>query len=214
MSVQRIGLLCLSLTVAAGCANSESARESSSVTTRPTSDAREAMKNEMAPALKKVAVAKVGPSKAATTQPSNNNVTGTVVFTEANGRMYIVADISGLAPNSKHGFHIHEKGDLTAADLSSAGAHYDPGMAKHHGAPNDDMKLMNHAGDLGNLVSDNKGVAHLELTVEDLTIDGARNAIVGRSVIVHAKVDDFMTQPTGNSGGRIAGGVIEKTSQQ
>ncbi|CAN5595099.1 superoxide dismutase family protein [soil metagenome] len=215
MSLHRIGLLCLSVGVLGGCMHKESTSEMSPATTRPMpSDQLDAAKHEMAPMMKKVAVAKIGPSNAATTQPTNNNVMGMVTFTEADGKMYIVADVTGLAPNSKHGIHIHDKGDLTAADLSSAGGHYDPGMIKHHGMPNEDMKLMSHAGDLGNLVADDKGVAHLELTVEDLTIDGAKNAIVGRSVIIHAKVDDLKTQPTGNSGGRVAGGVIERTSQQ
>jgi Cu-Zn family superoxide dismutase len=215
-SLHRIGWLTLSLAVVVGCDSVKSMFGS-----KPTTQS--AVKTDAAqPAAeltKKIAIAKVGPSKAAATMPSNSDVAGTVTFTEFGGKMYIVADISGFAPNTKHGFHIHEKGDLTAPDLSSAGGHYDPEMTKHHGAPNEamgvmDMKLMSHAGDLGNLVADDKGAAHLELTVSDLTIDGPKNAILGRSVIIHAKADDFMTQPTGNSGGRVAGGVIERTSQQ
>jgi len=199
-SLHRIGLLALSLAAVAGCDMFKGDKKASTPS---------AAKADVA-AEKKVAFAKIGPSKAAATQPANNNVTGKVLFTESDGRVYIIADVSGLEPNSKHGFHIHEKGDLSAPDLSSAGAHFDPMAAKHHGEPNDMKHATNHAGDLGNLNADSKGNAHLELTVTDLTIDGPTNAVLGRSVIVHAKVDDFQTQPTGNSGGRVAGGVIER----
>ena len=69
----------------------------------------------------------------------------------------LVADLDGLAPNSKHGFHIHEFGDCTAPDASSAGSHYDPAATKHHGMPNDKMS---HAGDMGNIEADANGKAH------------------------------------------------------
>src|SRR5450432_2684957 len=81
----------------------------------------------------KVAVATIGPSKAATTQPANNNVTGTVTFTQIGDSVKVVADVLGLAPNSTHGFHIHDKGDLSAPDLSSAGGHFNPGHHIHGG---------------------------------------------------------------------------------
>src|SRR5215469_12172483 len=89
------------------------------------------MMMQMAP---KVATADIKPSKNATTQPSNNNVTGTVTFTEMGNKVMVNAHIMGLAPNSSHGFHIHEKGDLSAPDLSSAGGHFNPG-GHEHGAP-------------------------------------------------------------------------------
>jgi superoxide dismutase, Cu-Zn family len=154
----------------------------------------------------KTAVAHVMPSKAATTQPFNNNVSGIVTFTEiGDGQAKVVAEITGLTPNSKHGFHIHEKGDLSAADLTSAGGHYNPD--KHvHGAP---ATSPVHAGDLGNITADASGNARYEITVSNISIGGQTNDIVGRSVIIHASEDDLKSQPTGNSGGRIAGGVIE-----
>ena len=154
----------------------------------------------------KTAVAHLTPSKAATTMPANTNVTGTVKFTdEGNGKTKIVADISGLAPNTKHGFHIHEKGDLSSPDLMSTGGHYNPD--KHiHGGPTTSPV---HAGDLGNLEADDKGVAKMDLTVDNISLGGAKNDVVGKPVIIHAKEDDYKTQPTGNAGGRIGGGIIE-----
>jgi Cu-Zn family superoxide dismutase len=133
-----------------------------------------------------------------------NNVSGTVTFVkEANG-IKVTADIEGLKPGI-HGFHIHEVGDCSAPDGSSAGPHFNP-MNKHHGAPTDTMR---HVGDLGNLEADKDGKAHLEWLDTLITFEGT-NSIIGRSVIVHEKADDFKTQPTGNAGGRLACGVIEK----
>jgi superoxide dismutase, Cu-Zn family len=150
------------------------------------------------------AVATVGPSKAATTQPTNNNVTGTVTFTVDGDKLKFVADIDGLAPNTEHGFHIHDKGDLSAADLSSAGGHFNPTKEKHGGPETEH----HHAGDLGNLKADDKGHAHLEGEVMHATLSGD-TSIVGRSVIIHAKPDDLKSDPAGNSGARIAGGTIK-----
>jgi Cu-Zn family superoxide dismutase len=153
----------------------------------------------------KVAVAEVRPAKGASTQPSMQNVMGTVTFTELPGnRVQVVGELRGLTPNSEHGFHVHEKGDLSAADLSSAGAHYNPENKKHGGAHGSER----HVGDLGNIRSNAQGVAKVDMTMENATLDGA-NGIVGRSLLVHAKADDLKTDPSGNSGGRVAGGVIE-----
>ena len=133
---------------------------------------------------------------------------GTVTFTQEADGIKVVADIEGLSPG-KHGIHIHEKADLSKPDLSGAGPHFNPGGARHkHAGPEDAQR---HAGDLGNLIADENGHAHLELTVEQnvLSIDGPKNGVVGHSVIVHEKEDDLKSQPAGNSGGRIAGGKIE-----
>jgi superoxide dismutase, Cu-Zn family len=156
----------------------------------------------------KVAVAKLSASKNATTMPAVKNVAGEITFAEAGGRVRVTGTVTGLVPNSKHGFHIHEKGDLSAADLSSAGAHYDPEKTGHHGGPGHADQPM-HAGDLGNLQTDALGIAKVDMVLDNVTLDGAKNPIVGKSVIVHAKADDLKTQPSGDSGGRIAGGVIE-----
>jgi len=153
----------------------------------------------------KVAVANVRPAKGAATQPSMQNVTGTLTFTEVPGdKVQVVGEIRGLTPNSEHGFHIHEKGDLSAPDLSSAGPHFNPESKKHGGMHGPER----HVGDLGNIRADGQGVARVDMTMDDATLSG-KNAIVNRSIIVHAKPDDMKTDPSGNSGGRVAGGVIE-----
>ena len=152
------------------------------------------------------AIAKIMPAKATTTQPANGQPSGTVTFTEHDGKVTVVADLKGFKPNTKHGFHIHEKGDLSAPDLTSAGGHYNPD--KHqHGAPATGPAV--HAGDLGNIEADDKGDVHYEITVDNISIDGEKAPIVGRAVIVHAKADDLKSQPSGEAGGRIGGGVIE-----
>jgi Cu-Zn family superoxide dismutase len=134
-----------------------------------------------------------------------NKASGIVRFTQTDGGVKVVAEVSGLTPNGKHGFHVHEFGDCSDPKAESAGGHYDPMKTKTHGKPTS-QPVHRHAGDMGNLTADADGKATLELTLEGATI-GGENAIVGRSVIVHAKEDNF-GQPTGNAGGRIACGVI------
>lgn len=128
---------------------------------------------------------------------------GVVKFIQDGDVVKVVADIEGLTPGQKHAFHIHQYGDVTSADGSSAGGHYNP-QGHQHGLPDQDM---HHAGDLGNLQADNDGKVHYEITVKDVTVAGMKNPIIGRGVVVHAKVDDG-GQPVGNAGARIACGVI------
>jgi Cu-Zn family superoxide dismutase len=135
---------------------------------------------------------------------SGSQVKGTVRFQATGKGVQVVADLEGLTPGAKHGFHIHEFGDCSSADATSAGSHYDPEGTKHHGQPHDPKK---HAGDLGNLEADKAGKAHYEITMPGLSINGAQNPILGRAVIVHAKPDVF-TQPVGDAGGRIGCGII------
>ncbi|MEI6455610.1 MAG: superoxide dismutase family protein [bacterium] len=131
-----------------------------------------------------------------------NKAFGTITFTRVDGGIKIVADLEGLS-KGKHGFHIHDFGDCSSPDGSSAGGHFNP-EGKSHGAP---MEMTRHIGDLGNLDADESGVAHLEYLDKMLQLEGD-HSIIGRSVIVHASEDDLKSQPTGNSGPRIACGVI------
>ena len=155
----------------------------------------------------KTAVANLKTAGAASTRPSWGTPTGTVTFTQTGDEKVKVAyDIKGLTPG-KHGFHIHEKSDLSAPDLSSAGPHFNPTKHKHAGPDSAE----HHAGDLGNIEADKSGNAKGSVTVSGITIgSGAANDIIGHSVIVHEKADDLKSDPSGNSGGRVAGGVIEK----
>jgi superoxide dismutase, Cu-Zn family len=131
-----------------------------------------------------------------------NTVSGAVIFTKTDGGVKVVADVNGLTPG-KHGFHIHECGDCSAADGSSAGGHFNP-MGASHGAP---MDMTRHAGDMGNLIADESGKAHLEYVDPDMALEGT-HSIIGRSIIVHKSEDDLKTQPTGNAGARVSCGVI------
>jgi Cu-Zn family superoxide dismutase len=130
-------------------------------------------------------------------------VKGTVRFTQLEHGVEIEADIGGLSPGS-HGFHIHEFGDCSAADGSSAGGHFNP-EGKPHGGPD---SAVAHAGDYGNLEADASGHAVLKLVSHRITLDQGPNGVIGRSVIVHGKADDLTSQPAGNAGPRIGCGVI------
>lgn len=134
---------------------------------------------------------------------AGNKCHGTVRFIQDGDAVKVVADLEGLAPGQKHAFHVHQYGDCSSADGMSAGGHYNP-EGHPHGLPD---AAQRHAGDLGNLQADNDGKAHYEITVRNVTVAGTKNPIVGRGVIVHAKVDDG-GQPVGNAGARIACGVI------
>ena len=147
------------------------------------------------------AVANIMPAKAAATQPSNTNVTGTVTFTQQGPDLHVVGDLTGLSPG-KHGIHIHEKADLSDPQLKSAGPHWDMGGKHHHGGPD---TMEHHAGDLGNITADDSGKAHLDVVLKMMTLAD----LASHSVIVHAGEDDMKTDPAGNSGGRVAGGAIE-----
>jgi Cu-Zn family superoxide dismutase len=69
------------------------------------------------------------------------------------------------------------------------------------------MDMERHEGDMGNIIADDKGVAHLEITDKMMSFEG-KNSIIGRGVIVHAKEDDLVSQPVGNAGARVACGTI------
>ena len=133
---------------------------------------------------------------------SGSQVTGTVTFTKVGDDVQVVADITGLKPG-KHGFHIHEKGDCSAPDAASAGAHFNPMQHKHGGTTGAER----HEGDLGNIETDASGKTHLDWKGK-LSLTGA-NSIIGKSVVVHDKEDDLKTDPSGNSGARVACGAIE-----
>ena len=132
---------------------------------------------------------------------SGSQVTGRVTFKKVGDDVQVVADIQNLKPG-KHGFHIHEKGDCSAPDAASAGAHFNP-TQKHHGGP---ANLDHHSGDLGNIEADASGKAHLDWKGH-LSLTG-KDSIIGKSVVVHEKEDDLKTDPSGNSGARIACGTI------
>lgn len=129
---------------------------------------------------------------------------GIIHFTEDGGKMKVETMVEGLK-SGPHGFHIHEVGDCSKADFSSAGGHFNP---THSGHGSLDSKKR-HAGDLGNLYVDTKGKANVTIVVEGLTMKPGAQSIIGKSVIIHKDKDDLKSQPAGNSGAREACGVIE-----
>jgi superoxide dismutase, Cu-Zn family len=138
---------------------------------------------------------------------SDSNAAGQLTFRQENGFVRVRGEIEGLTPGV-HGMHIHEVGDCSAPDGSSAGAHFAPHDAIH-GAPSQSAGL-HHAGDLGNIVANEEGIASVDVIDDTLTLDGD-SGLIGRAIIVHAKADDLVSQPSGNSGDRIACGVIERS---
>jgi len=146
----------------------------------------------------------------ATLAPTKGNqVNGTVNFTQKGNKVLVEARITGLKPG-QHGFHVHEKGNCTAPDASSAGAHFNPSGAAH-GAP---TAAAHHAGDLGNLQADASGTAVYNAEVTGISLGSGEDSIIGRAVIVHANPDDLTTQPAGNAGARQACGLISKSADK
>jgi Cu-Zn family superoxide dismutase len=152
-------------------------------------------------------VAAQGPAAVATLEPTKGNSTGgTVTFTQKGDKVTVVAKVTGLTPG-QHGFHIHEKGDCGSGDGMSAGGHFNP-FGKPHGNPS---APDHHAGDMAALEADASGNASLTADMDAVTIGSGVGDIVGKAVIVHKDPDDYKTQPTGNSGARVACGVIRKS---
>ncbi|NJN40439.1 MAG: superoxide dismutase family protein [Gammaproteobacteria bacterium] len=147
------------------------------------------------------------PRATAGLQPTKGSkVIGEVTFEEiGGGKVRVVANVARLPPNAEFGFHIHEVGDCSSGDGMSAKGHFNPHGKPHGAVPG----MERHAGDLPNLKSNKSGHATLQVDVDIITVTPGSASIVNRGLVVHAKPDDYRTQPTGNSGDRIACGVIK-----
>jgi len=146
-----------------------------------------------------------GASASVVTQPTEGNQTvADVTFAEVDGRIHVSGRVTGLKPNSEHGFHVHEFGDCSAPDASSAGGHFNPSNKPHahpgHG----------HDGAMKNLVADAEGIAVVDDELPDTVNIGKGDDfdIVGHALIVHSDPDDYVSQPVGNAGKRLTCGVI------
>jgi Cu-Zn family superoxide dismutase len=140
-------------------------------------------------------------------EPTRGNTTmGLVTFRQQGDLVMVDLKVEGLKPGQEHGFHIHEKGDCSSGDGMSTGGHFNP-TGKPHG-PQDSAE--HHAGDLPALKADAQGRAEAKLQLSGIAIGAGATDIVGKGLIVHALPDDYKTQPTGNSGARIACGVITR----
>ncbi len=139
---------------------------------------------------------------------SASRVSGSVTLVPMGKGLHLTGEVGGLPANSTHAFHIHEKGDCSAADASSAGPHFNPFNAAHGKAGSG----AHHAGDMNNLTADAEGVAKINVHLEGVTLGGgAVNDVSGRALIVHAAADDYASQPAGNAGARVACGIIKVT---
>jgi len=140
---------------------------------------------------------------------AGSKVRATVTFTEEADGVQVRAEIIGLTPGN-HGFHVHEFGDCSAADASSAGAHFNP-THKPHAGPDTPER---HVGDMGNVQADASGKATLKYVDHQISLTNDERSVIGRSVVVHEKADDLKSQPSGDSGARIACGVIGRAKSQ
>ena len=135
---------------------------------------------------------------------SGSKVSGKVAFWEApDGSVKVQLRING-APTGIHGFHVHEVGDCSAPDATSAGPHFNPNGAPHSGP----SMMPHHAGDFGNVTAGGNGEIMTEFTTRSITLDEGPESVVGRAVVLHADADDLTSQPAGNAGKRIGCGVV------
>ena len=159
-------------------------------------------------ALSGPALAQEAPGATATMTDAAGTALGTLTLMEMDGGVHISGELANV-PNGEHGFHIHETGVCDpATGFESAGAHFEPGDHQH-GTENPQGP---HAGDLMNITADDDGKAVVDLHNPNVTIaagEASLNDADGSALVLHADPDDYQTDPSGNSGDRIACGVIE-----
>jgi Cu-Zn family superoxide dismutase len=135
---------------------------------------------------------------------SGNQTRGSIRLSGGNGAVQITGTITGLKPGA-HGLHIHEFGDCSAPDASSAGSHFNP-HDDPHGSPRD-LENAHHVGDLGNVTANQQGEAEIDIEDNEMQLSGPES-VIGKALVVHAAQDDFKSQPSGNSGARVGCGEI------
>ncbi|MCX7550128.1 superoxide dismutase family protein [Xanthomarina sp. F2636L] len=185
--------LLLSIPLVTGCKNKEKSTE----TDVPTMEEKtvETVEEE----IKKIKI-KLEPK-------SDSNVNGNAIFTETEGKVTMVAVFDGLTPGT-HAIHLHEKSDCSSPDGTSTGGHWNP-TNQPHGKWGDAKGY--HKGDIGNFEADENGNGTISFSTDQWCIGcgDATKDIIGKAVIVHQGVDDFVSQPTGDAGGRVScGGVL------
>lgn len=135
---------------------------------------------------------------------TNEKLTGLMKVKDEGENLKIEIEVLGLKPSSKHGIHIHENGICEGPYYKTSGDHFNP--YKHaHGKPESKLR---HIGDMGNIDTDANGAGKKVIILPKEKMDDL-NLIIGKSVLLHAGADDLKTQPSGNSGDRIACGLIK-----
>ena len=160
---------------------------------------------EAEPSMEEVKVEKVAFTMEA---KSGSEVTGSVTFTEEDGKVTMLASLSGLTPG-EHAIHLHEKADCSSDDGKSTGGHWNP-TSEPHGKWGAETGY--HRGDIGNFTADEEGNATVEFSTDlwCLGCEDETKNILGKAVIVHQGIDDFTSQPSGAAGARIScTGIIE-----
>ncbi len=151
-------------------------------------------------------------AKADITGFKDKKITGTITFTEnPMVGLHISGTISGLKPNQTYAIHIHEFGSCDSTQ--APGGHFDPAGSGKHGAPGLSPDAR-HAGDLPNITANEQGVAQVDFTTNALGVGSSKFSVIGKSVVIHAKPDDYTSQPAGAAGDRIACGVITAANQK
>lgn len=133
---------------------------------------------------------------------------GTATFSQTDSGVEIKLDVSQL-PSGTHGIHVHSVGKCEGPDFKSAGGHLNP-EGKKHGTENPEGP---HAGDMSNIEVGSDGQAHTTIIAKGVTLGSGPNSLFhdgGTALVIHEKADDYKTDPSGNSGNRIACGVIQK----
>ncbi len=156
-----------------------------------------------------VAADKPGKGATATLAKADGTAVGTASFTNRPGGVWMKVEVQGLVPGT-HGIHLHAVGTCTAPDFASAGPHWNP-MHKMHGLQSPQGA---HMGDLPNLVVKADGSGKLETMIKGATFDSGEMSLFdsdGTALVIHAGPDDNVTDPSGNSGGRIACGAVTES---
>ncbi len=164
-------------------------------------------KEEIEPKPQEVTVITPKKVKLELASKSGSTATGTIIFEEQEGGVVkMTAMLSGLEPGT-HALHIHEKADCSSEDGTSTGGHWNP-TGQPHGKW--DSKQGYHKGDIGNIKADEHGnaVTYFSTNQWCLGCNDATKNILGKAIIVHAGIDDYITQPTGGAGGRVSCGAI------
>ncbi|ARS29321.1 superoxide dismutase family protein [Sphingomonas sp. KC8] len=131
---------------------------------------------------------------------------GSATLTDTPSGIRLVIDARNVAPGA-HGFHLHAVGLCEAPGFTTAGSHWNPTNMAH----GKDAAGGPHWGDLPNLIAGTDGAGQLEVTIPGAQLMGGANPLLdadGAALVIHAGPDDYKTDPTGNSGGRIACGVV------